>query len=384
MTFELSDHPAPSERQLITAVVQGDARAWSEFLANHGALILGAVMQTCEQDCRVPRRNYACILHILASLAPEPADSPSRCPEALSLFRWAVLRIRERLPEYTGAETINAWLLKTLAELRSEYLVSRLGRLSISLPLSEASAHAQNIFRLSSRVGTREEALRRSGLTPEVFAAAEEEIKTQLQSAGLAWWPWLSPDEFRQEPLPGKFNAEPAPALPHWLLRSVLDTTEQEAPEPQTGRRTLRERLLAQPDWLAGVVVGGVVCVFVFLIVLPRQEYARPVKAPDDQVLALAALPLTPDLSKRLTQAREDLRKGKIESALQHLNRVVVARPDQQEARWLLASTYDRLGDQSKAFRHYKAFLHVHDTRNALRDERAQRARERLSLWDDD
>ena len=98
----------------------------------------------------------------------------------------------------------------------------------------------------------------------------------------------------------------------------------------------------------------------------------------------MAALPLTPELGKRLAQAREDLSRGRIERAVQNLKRVLAARPDEQEARWLLASTFDRLGDQAQAIKHYKMFLEVHDQRRTFSDDRAHRVRERLSLWDDD
>lgn len=384
MPSNLPANPVRSDLELAAAVVRGDSRAWSEFLMLHGGLILGAVTRTCEQGCRVSRSGYACVLHTLSTLAPEPSEAPSWCQEALPLFRWVVQNIRERLPQYTGTPALSAWLLDTLVELRGEYLGTLLGRISIPPALAQASVDAQTVFRLSARVGDRQESIVRSGLSPERFAAAENEISACFQAAHVPWWPWMVSQAAGTGDPPCQPVTQPVPTLPTWLLRSVLDTSEQEAPESQTGPRHWRARLLAQPDWLAGVVVGGVVCVFVLLIVLPRQEYARPVKAPDDQVLALAALPLNPELGKRLAQAREDLRKGKIESAIHNLNRVLAARPDEQEARWLLASTYDRLGDQSRAFKHYKVFLQVHDTRSALRDDRAQRARERLSLWDDD
>lgn len=165
-----------------------------------------------------------------------------------------------------------------------------------------------------------------------------------------------------------------APAEPH--------PPEAAAPEPDVASVGLRAKLLSQPDWLAGVVLGGVISALLLVVVLPRQEYARPVKTPEDRAIAEAAMPLAPDLAARLVAARTQLSRGQIDAAVQGLNAVLAGRPEHQEARWLLANTYDRLGDQAKAAQHYKVFLEVHDRAQAVEDDRAARARERLRVWE--
>lgn len=158
--------------------------------------------------------------------------------------------------------------------------------------------------------------------------------------------------------------------------------TETASPEPDVATVGIKAKILSQPDWLWGLALGGVISALLLVVVLPRQEYARPVKTPEDRQLAEAAAPLPPELATRLAEARAQLERGKVDAAVQGLDAVVTARPANQEARWLLASTFDRLGDQAKAAQHYKVFLDVHDRTQAVQDDRATRARERIRVWE--
>ena len=158
--------------------------------------------------------------------------------------------------------------------------------------------------------------------------------------------------------------------------------TEAAAPEPDVAVVGIKAKILSQPEWLWGLALGGVIAAITLIVILPRQEYARPLKAPEDRQLAEAAVPLPPELAARLSAARAQLGRGQIDAALQGLNAVLAARPENQEARWLLASTFDRLGDQGKAAQHYRVFLSVHDRAQAVQDDRAARARDRLHAWE--
>jgi tetratricopeptide (TPR) repeat protein len=403
--------------------------AWNAFVQQHGALILETVMDWCEADCRVSRSAFACVLRVIASAAPERAEAPDHCDEALAAFTWACKRLRERLPSRRGVASESGWLRVQLLDLRALYLGVERGRLTLPAALAGASADAQAVFRLSCRQAARDHVGRVLGLGDAALAAAEGEVRACLTRAGLAWWPWrdgaveagwlpleplcdrgeeaaalaeggLAPDveaevrghvdaceacRDRRAAVEAQRAANPASRpVPPWVLRPVIDRTASDAPEPEVAHSGLRARLMAQPDWLAGLVVGGVLCVFLLLVVLPRQEYAKPVIAPEDEVLAVAATPLSEPLARRLTEARRQLRRGQIEAAVQNLNAVLARRPDEQEARWLLASTYDRLGDASRAAKHYRAYLHVHDRREEIEDSRARRIRKRLGQWEDE
>lgn len=379
-----SGHKQQSDAAFSETVLKLDEPGWADFLTSYGGLLLPAVAETCETQCRVSRRGYACVLHTLASQALEPVESPDACHEAIALFRWTVAQLRRRLPESLGHEDLSGWLTLTLQEIKTTYYQEAWGRISLLAGLENASDAAKMVFRLSCRVSERSLALSQSGLGEEEFSQGEEEVKRSLDRAGLTWWPWKNEGIAVRVQSHISAAAGPPAKVPAWLLRRALDTDEQEAPDTLSSHRSIRQRLLAHPDWLAGAIIGGVVCVFVLLIVLPRQEYASPVKSPEDEVLSVAAFPLTADQGLKLGQAREDLRRGKIESALNNLNRIIAARPDEQETRWLLASTYDRLGDQTKALKHYRVYLRVHDARKNFSDSRAQRARERLAIWDGD
>ncbi|MEB3221955.1 MAG: zf-HC2 domain-containing protein [Candidatus Sericytochromatia bacterium] len=401
---------------------------WNAFLQQHAPVILAAVLGWCQDGCRVSRTGYACVLRVVASAAPERAEAPDHCDEGLALFTWVSRRLRERLPQRLGLASEVGWLRAQLLDLRLVYLGLERGRLILPAALAEASPDAQAVFRLSCRHGDRAHVGRVLGLGAAAIDAAEHEVRARLALAGLAWWPWgaatatetwlpleplcdrgeevaawlegaLSPEaqvalarhvdacaacRSRQAALEVPTDPAAEVAVPAWVLRSALDRSESDAPEPESALKGWRSRLMTQPDWLAGLVVGGVGCVFLLLVVLPRQEYAKPVTAPDDEVLAVAATPLSEPLARQLADARRQLRRGQVDAALQNLNGVLARRPDEQEARWLLASTYDRLGDAARAAKHYRVYLHVHDRREAIEDSRAKRIRKRLGQWQDD
>jgi len=149
---------------------------------------------------------------------------------------------------------------------------------------------------------------------------------------------------------------------------------------PSSPDLTLMEKVMSQPDWLLGLAVGGVISAVMLVIVLPRQQYAQPVKTPSDLILVEAHAPLAPDVAAKLTLGRKQLTQGKIDAAMLNLNAVIEARPENLEARWLLASTLDNLGDRARAAKHYQAYLEVHGKLRAIEDERAVRAREVVGL----
>ncbi|MEB3197382.1 MAG: tetratricopeptide repeat protein [Candidatus Sericytochromatia bacterium] len=398
--------------------------AWNEFLTRHGVRILAAVATQCEAGCRVARGTYACILRPMLGDGPEPSEAPDLCREAMLRFQGVCARVRGRLSEYRGMASPEAWLEAILWEEWEAYRVARDGHQWLPPGLSELPSSAQSVFRRSCRESNRADVQRQVGLDSTQMAEAEGLIEAALERQGLRWWPWRpengrentpaalpascpAPEELaawlegrgaaldrirwdghvsdceacrqRVAWLKPRLEVVPRLTVPRWLLRTVQDHRGQAGPEPETRPRTWRERLISQPDWVAGLVVGGVVGIFILLVVLPRQEYARPVTLPDDQFLARSAAPLPSPLAAHLANARVALRRGKVEAALQELNLVLARRPDDMEARWLLASTYDRLGDQTRALKHYQAFLAMHERREQIIDDRVRRVRERLT-----
>lgn len=145
---------------------------------------------------------------------------------------------------------------------------------------------------------------------------------------------------------------------------------------PTSEGQTFMQKVMSQPDWLLGLAVGGVVSAVMLVIILPKQPYAQAVKAPGDQLLAEAHAPLDAELGAKLALGRKQLGQGKLDAAMQNLNAVITARPENLEARWLLATTLDGMGDRARAAKHYQAYLEVHDKLRAIEDERAARARE--------
>jgi hypothetical protein len=395
--------------------------------------VLAATMGWCEAGCRVPRSQFGCVLRTIKGQLPEPAEDRDLCREGLKVYEWASAALRARMGEYRGVATLGGWTRVVLRDLRREYLDAERGRLDVPAALADASEPARAVWRLACREGDRRAIAARLGLDDAALAAAEQEVRDRLAATGHEWWRVAGWDDqpagaaVLPEPLPTCAQGEEVAALverrldqdatnairahlevcatcrgrrtfleeaaqaggvappvvpPAWVNRDVLDASASDAPAPEAAAAGLKEKIFSQPDWLAGVAVGGVVSALLLLVVFPRQEYARPVKAPEDQLLAEAATPLAPDLAAKLAAARDQLARGKVDAAVQNLNGVLQARPEHQEARWLLASTFDRLGDQARAAQHYKVYLDVHDRLQAVTDDRAGRARARLGDWE--
>lgn len=418
---------------LARAIHAGDAQAWNTFVSRYGGAVLAATMGWCEAGCRVPRSQYGCVLRTIRGQLPEPAEDRDQCREGLRVYEWASAALRGRMGEYQGLASLGGWLRVVLRDLRRDYLDAERGRLDVPAALAEASPIARDVWRLGCREADRRVIAARLGLDEAAVAEAQEEVRTRLAAHGQEWWQvtgWDGPPggpPALPEPLPACSRGEEVAALaerrldearaaaigehlavcatcrgrrafleeaaaaggvappvmpPSWVNRPVIDSSVSDAPAPEAAAAGFKEKLFSQPDWLAGVALGGVVSALLLVVILPRQEYARPVKAPEDRLLAEAGTPLAPELAARLAAARAQLGRGQIDAAVQGLNAVLAARPENQEARWLLASTHDRLGDQAKAAQHYRVFLEVHDRARAVEDDRAERARARLGAWE--
>lgn len=148
----------------------------------------------------------------------------------------------------------------------------------------------------------------------------------------------------------------------------------------ETGWAWWRSKLLAEPDWIAGVLLGIASTLVVFLVVIPRQEYAKMMRNPQEAFMARQSEPLTPEQAFRIQRARVSLRAGRVDQALIELETILKARPDLAEARWLYASTLDRLGDSARAAKHYALYLNHAERLHSSITARIQTAKQRLGV----
>jgi hypothetical protein len=358
----------PTDLELARAAAQDDA-AWNALVARFGDLILAHTMITCETNCRIPRTDYDCILRTITAQRPEPAESPEGCREGLSLYRFACTELRQRLTDFTGTTTLEEFILAALAQSRATYLTKERGRLNLPTALEGAPLLVQDVFRLACRTPYRADVALQLNTTPEAVSEAERDIAQRFAAANLGWR-GLEPAQ-----VPAKVAEAPG-----WVHRGVL--VGNDSPEPvRKGDTWARRALWSQPDWLVGLVVGAVTTAMCLLVVIPRQEYVKSVREPADVLLAGADRPLAPPLAAKLADARTALGRGQVDTAVQDLTQVLAVRGDDQEARWLLATTYDRLGDQPRAAKHYKLFLDVDQRTRAASDDRVARAQTRLGHW---
>jgi cytochrome c-type biogenesis protein CcmH/NrfG len=174
----------------------------------------------------------------------------------------------------------------------------------------------------------------------------------------------------------------PQIAAPAWVARQAMDTSVSDAPEPAKANDSFGRKLFSQPDWLLGLLVGAIATTVVLLVLIPKLQYAKAVREPGDQMIAQSAQPLTGPAAKALTDARAQLASNKLDPAIQNLRLVLADRPDNQEARWLLATTFDRMGDNQQAAQQYRIFLDTEQREQAIVDDRVQRAKARLEAWE--
>lgn len=159
-------------------------------------------------------------------------------------------------------------------------------------------------------------------------------------------------------------------AEPDWSTLASPDT-----PRPEGAAGWLR--VWEPRGWLAGVVLGALLAPFVVLVVLPRQELATAPRRP----LAESGwpAPLPEGAQAALAKGKALLARGRAEAALAELGKVLAAEPGCQEARWLLATTHERLGDRLRASRAYRDFLAVERAHAPWREQRAAEAAAHLA-----
>jgi cytochrome c-type biogenesis protein CcmH/NrfG len=321
---------------------------------------------------------------------------------------------------------LGGWLRLVLRDVFRQYRSQEDGRLTVPAAVAALGAREQRVYRLGTHTSGRRAIAQALGLSAAEVAEAQLKIRQALQPTSKDWWtletwqgdPALGPcpqaealvaaSERRLAPAEvealaahvatcpacrenGAFLEEaqreggiaPPVAAPPWVNRAVLDASVSDAPEPTAAGDSWQRKALSQPDWLLGVTVGSLATVLVLLVLMPRLEYAKAVREPGDVAIARASQPLSAPVAAQLSDARVQLAKARLDPAIQNLKAVLAQRPDNQEARWLLATTYDRMGDQIQAAQQYKIFLDTEKREQAFVDDRVRRAQDRLEAWEE-
>lgn len=420
--------PHRSDYELTQAIAQGDAGAWNAFVGRYGDLVMSAVISWLELDYRLPRAHHPSILRAVQANLPEPADEPSLDKEGIAVYHYAMNALKPTIAGYRGESALGAYLRLVLREVRHRYLTEELGRLTVPSEILALPSLAQDVYRLRTRLGSREAIARRLGVPIEQVSEAETLIRQKLQTTGQEWWAleqWeLAPEEAealeaeaacpRQEQAAAYWERKldaaasadfeahlascaqcqrrlsflheaaaaggiaPPVSVPAWVNRDIVMQTAGTGPQPPAGTVSPWQKALSQPDWLLGVALGAVASAISLLVILPGLEYSEVVREPGDALVAQAAVPLTPELADALAEARRQLDRGRVDGAIRNLKNILVARPDHLEARWLLANTYDRLGDRTSAMAHYEIYLETAKPEAEVMERRIQQASQRL------
>lgn len=420
--------PFTSDLQLVQAIARGEGPAWNTFIQRYGDLVMSAVVSWCEADNRVPASQYTSVLRLIRGNLPEPAEERDMDREGLFVYRYALDELRKRLGAYQGKSSLATFLRLELREIRHQYMGKELGRLTVPPAIADLPRFTQDVYRLSTRLRSRSAIAQRLGVEPAEVAKAEKALRLRLQADGREWWElerWeLTPDEVEglasgapcgraqdvaalvERKLTSEAEAElrqhletcaccrarlafleeaaqaggiaPPVTVPAWVNRDVLDHSGNASPEPTTTGRNWVQRALSQPGWLMGVALGGVVSALAILVLIPKMEYSKVVREPGDEIVAQVNEPLPAELGQKLATARDQLERNRVGEAINNLKAVVASRPDNMEARWLLATTYERLGDQDSANQHYELFLEAENRIRAIEDERVKKARAKV------
>jgi hypothetical protein len=413
----------PSDLELAQAVAAGDARAWNTFTQRYGDLVLSAVVSWCEEPYRLPRSQYDSILRTIRAGKPEPAEDPDMDREGLALYRYTMAALRPRLAEYTGQSSLGTFLRLVLRDVRRQYMAEEHGRLTVPKAVATLGQLEQDVYRLGTRLGDRRAIALRLNVDEAAVTAAERTVRRALQTEGKEWWALTSwegapalarcdraelvaahaerrlsatdaealaahvagcPACAEQQAFLAEADAAggiaPQVAAPTWVSRQVMDA-DGDAPEPQTAGDSWQRKVFAQPDWLAGLAVGAVATTLVLMVLIPQLEYQKAVREPGDVLIAQGYQPLEPKVAAQLSEARALLAKNRTDPAIQNLKAVLAARPENQEARWLLATTYDRLGDQYQAAQQYELFVDTERRERTIVDDRLKRAQSKLDGW---
>lgn len=425
--------PFTSDLQLVQAIARGEGQAWNTFIQRYGDLVMSAVVSWCETNNRVPESQYTSVLRLIRGNLPEPAEERDMDREGLFVYRYALDELRKRLPRYQGKSSLATFLRLELRDIRHLYMDRELGRLSVPPAIADLPSFTRDVYRLATRVRSREAIARRLGVDPMEVAKAEKALRLRLQADGREWWE-LERWDLAAEEAEGISSGEPcgraedvaalaerkltpeseaevkqhlascvccrqrlafleeatqaggiAPPItvPAWVNRDVLDKDGSDSPASVAAGRGWMQKALSMPGWLVGLALGGTVSALALLVLIPRLEYAEVVREPGDQIVAQVNEPLSPELGAKLATARVQLGKSKVGDALANLKSVVAARPDNQEARWLLATTYERLGDRTSANQHYKLFLETERQIRAIEDQRVQQAESKVGKLSD-
>lgn len=342
-----------ADTKLASAIAKGDADAWTTFQTRYSDQILGAAAQAC--DACMAQGDHACLWPAIKANQPEPADSASRCQEGVALYRFLCRHLREQLGRYRGQSSLDAFVRVALFEGVRRYRLAH-GQTGVT---GEQPALA---------------AAQTACLRDEEAAALAEQRLSEAEATAFA--PHVAACPACSERVALLEQAPPAPIkTPEWLQRQGAAP-----PQPDQPQDSWRRKALSEPDWLLGLAIGGVITALCLIVVLPRLDYTRAVRDPSDQQIAKIERSLDASSAAHLQAARQELAKGQVDAAIANLVTVLSARPDNLEARWLLASTYERVGDRTGAGQQYRIFVDVDARERTIMDARLKHAKARLGM----
>jgi hypothetical protein len=122
------------DREMVSAIVNGDQEAWRKFVDNHTDWVLYKSREWCVNHCEHSSGERLCGLLSL-SLRREgktPASTLPECDEGLDTYIWIFEQIRNRIKKYSGKNgcllSTYIWTILNSREFHIDWLRWKYGR----------------------------------------------------------------------------------------------------------------------------------------------------------------------------------------------------------------------------------------------------------------
>lgn len=179
-----------SDKALANKIVQGDKKAWNEFVNTYSNYILTNIITWCRSTCRIINEPAECAVESLKNLnnnQKKYTNSGNTCEEGIELYVYIFNALRTRIPKYQGKSSLKTFITACLKFIYSDYFISKHGKINIPVALKEISETDKKIYKVLCRSSDLEpaiEKLEKLGISKEETLKGFKTITGLLEDEG--------------------------------------------------------------------------------------------------------------------------------------------------------------------------------------------------------
>jgi hypothetical protein len=150
-----------SDKALAAKIVEGDKKAWNEFVNSYSNYILANIVSWCRSTCRIVTEPAECAVETLKNLnsAKKYTNTGNTCEEGIELYVYIFNALRNRMAKYQGKSSLKTFITACLKFIYSDYFITKHGKINIPVALKDVNETDKKVYKVLCRSSDLEPAI---------------------------------------------------------------------------------------------------------------------------------------------------------------------------------------------------------------------------------